>query len=961
MIIASLNINSLGNKIDPLREIVGSNIDILILVETKIDDSFTDSQFCIKGFKQPPFRLDRNKFGGGIMVYVREDIPSQKLSKHNFKKSVEGLFIEINLRKSKLLLFATYHSTHVKYGMSDMEYLEEVGLALDVYSNYDRFLLAGDFNMEEEDVHLNDFLFEYKAKNLVKAKTCFKSIENPTCLDLFITNSYQSFQKTTTVSTGLSDFHNMIVTVMKTTFPKSKPKIIMYRDHKKFIEENFRVDLRLELGKVEVQDYETFEKIFLDVYDKHAPCKKKVLRANQKPYMTKTLRKAIMRRSVLENKFYKDKSSESRIKYKKQKNYTSKLLKKEKRAYFRNLRTDNFTDNKKFWNTVKPLFSNKGDNTQNITIVKDKIIADDLEVAETFNQFFKESVKSLNINENKILQNDTGSLSDNVEIALKKFENHPSINNIKKMVEIDSKFSFSKITTTDVKIELKSLGTKKASTFMGVPSKRLKQVTDVIVEPLTQIWNIEVIDHLKFPTRLKYADITPIFKKLERVFEKNYRPVSILPVISKIFERIMQKQIMKFVGNFLSNYLCGYRKGYNTQYALIMMIEKWKKSLDNKGNAGAVLMDLSKAFDTLNHDLLIAKLAAYGFEKSALAIILDYLTDRWQRTKINTSLSTWVELLNGVPQGSVLGPLLFNLYINDLFYEIKETHPCNFADDTSLNAFDRSLEELLRKLESDTISVIIWFENNFMKLNQDKCHFLIATNTNEHLWIKVGNEMIWESPEEKLLGLTIDKHLNFNSHVKNICKKASQKMYALARVAKFLTFHRKRVLLKAFIESQFSYCPLIWMFCSRKMNRKINYIHERALRLVYDDYESSFDELLSKDNTVSIHHRNIQYVAIEMYKITHNLCPPFMNELVVEQKKFAGRSGINFRKPKVYTVYNGDNSFRNFGPRVWDEMLPKKYKSCRSLEEFKTLIKSWKPKDCPCRLCKQFIPKLGFI
>ena len=257
-----------------------------------------------------------------------------------------------------------------------------------------------------------------------------------------------------------------------------------------------------------------------------------------------------MRRSVLEHKFYKDKSSESCRKYKKQKNYTNKLLKKEKK-HFTNLRTNNFTDNKKFWNTVKPLFSNKGDNTQNITLVKDKkIISDDVEVAQTFNQFFKESVKSLNINENKILQNDTGSLSDHVEIALRKFENHPSINNIKNMVNIDSKFSFSKIATTDVKVELKSLKTKKASTFMGVPSKQLKQVTDIILEPLTQIWNIEVIDRLKFPTRLKYADITPIFKKLERVFEKNYRPVSILPVVSKIFERIMQKQIMMFVGNF---------------------------------------------------------------------------------------------------------------------------------------------------------------------------------------------------------------------------------------------------------------------------------------------------------------------------------------------------------------------------------------------------------------------------
>ena len=199
-----------------------------------------------------------------------------------------------------------------------------------------------------------------------------------------------------------------------------------------------------------------------------------------------------------------------------------------------------------------------------------------------------------------------------------------------------------------------------------------------------------------------------------------------------------------------------------------------------------------------------------------------------------------------MPQGSVLGPLLFNLYINDLFCIITNTHPCNFADDTSLNAFDMSLENLIFNLEHDTLSVINWFENNFMKLNEDKCHFIVAANTNEHLWVKVGKEMIWESSEEKLLGVTIDKNLNFNTHLSILCNKVSQKISALARVVKFIPFYKKKILLKTFIESQFSYCPLIWMFCSRKMNRKINHIHERALRLVYGDYTASFGELLKK-------------------------------------------------------------------------------------------------------------------
>ena len=179
-------------------------------------------------------------------------------------------------------------------------------------------------------------------------------------------------------------------------------------------------------------------------------------------------------------------------------------------------------------------------------------------------------------------------------------------------------------------------------------------------------------------------------------------------------------------------------------------------------------MDISKAFDIVNHKLLLAKLYAYGFDRQALLLIKSYLENRWYRTKINIPFSSWKELLIAVPQGSVLGPLLFNIYFNDLFFFLDNTEASNYADDTDLYACDTNLETLLYRLEHDGHIAIEWFESNCMKLNEDKCHFLISDNKIEHLFVNVGPYKIWESNAVKILGITVDASLKFNIHSDSI-------------------------------------------------------------------------------------------------------------------------------------------------------------------------------------------------
>ena len=274
-------------------------------------------------------------------------------------------------------------------------------------------------------------------------------------------------------------------------------------------------------------------------------------------------------------------------------------------------------------------------------VVDDKNLPDDKKTAGTFNNYFNNAVKSLNLQCDPEHLNDVFDENDPIKIAIKKFKNHPSIVNISENIPKTTTFSFYETETDSIKKIIDNLDSRKSGIFGGIPANCLKGVSDISAKFLHTVWNDEVLTDLKFPSELKLADVVPAFKKEDSTLVENYRPISLLPIISKIFERIMLNQITTYMNEYLSRYLCGYRKGFNTQTALSSLIEKWKQIIDNKGYGAAILMDLSKVFDTINHELLIAKLHAYGFAKESLLIILSFLSGRWQNVKIDSSSSCW--------------------------------------------------------------------------------------------------------------------------------------------------------------------------------------------------------------------------------------------------------------------------------------------------------------------------------
>ena len=319
----------------------------------------------------------------------------------------------------------------------------------------------------------------------------------------------------------------------------------------------------------------------------------------------------------------------------------------------------------------------------------------------------------------------------------------------------------------------------------------------------------------------------------------------------------------------------------------------------------------------------------------------------------------WSYILHGVAQGSILGALIFNIYLCDLFMFLEESDIANYADDNSPFSCNSDTHTVLEKLDNDAKILLRWIRNNNLKANPDKFHLLLSDSDDRHS-IKIDKYTIQNSKSEKLLGIIFDNDLMFNSHVSKLCTKASQKLHALSRVCNIMNFKQRRLIMKSFIHSQFGYCPIVWMFHSRGLNNRINNIHERTLRIVYKDYTTPFDELLRKDGSFTIHERNVQLFCIELFMIVNGLCPTIMSKILPLKNNVRYPRENIFITNNIRTVRYGGDSLTHMGPKIWS-IIPENIRNQSSLSLFSKKIKAWKPNNCPCRLCKIYVHGVGYI
>ena len=526
-------------------------------------------------------------------------------------------------------------------------------------------------------------------------------------------------------------------------------------------------------------------KLMACVTDFHAPRKTRKPVDQPVPFMNARFRKACHTKAMARNKFFKcGRTQRLWEKYRQLRNTAAKIKVSSMRKYFDDkCNSEKAVGNSKmFWDTIKPFMTDKVKySNESISIkIGNSIVNEHAAVTNAFNEYFGQVAST--IGNDKPIEED-----ECIESIIESHNDHLSLHLIRdKVGRIGNVFNFQEVNECEAKKLIENLNPKKGPGYDMLPPKLIKAASAEFTKPLTSLVN-QSVKSCHFPEGLKLA---ALYKSCDNLHTGNYRPVNIFTCFSKIFERVYSNQLYDYFDKLLSSLLAAFRKHYNCQRVLINLIENCRKALDSHEYIGLILMDLSKAFDCLPHRLFLCKLHTYGVFKDACQLIRTYLMNRRQRVKVGCSRSDWMEMNKGVPQGSVLGPLLFNIFINDLvLYLHGKCSLLNHADDNTIGMAHTDLYEFKDQLVNCTSMAIKWFDSSHMKSNASKFQAMIMkpSPSTDPIMADINGCNVQTSDCVKFLGIHIDDKLRFQTHISVICSRASRQINALNRVSKSLS------------------------------------------------------------------------------------------------------------------------------------------------------------------------------
>ena len=923
-----VNARSLANKIDVLTA-ESINFDIMTISETWLSNLDADSSLSVPNFHSP-VRLDRpGDRHGGVAIYVRDSLYC-KARPDLQVPNLEAVWVETKLDQESLLIGSFYRppSEPVKYWEMINESVTKASATML------KMVILGDFNtdfLDKPSQHLTNILNVHSLKQLVDFPTRITETTSK-CLDLIITQNTQTVLSIIDYPPFCSD-HNVPCVILKQ--PKQtrysyKRNIYIYS---KLDKPKFRTLLQNEnwdmiLGQHTIDEScELFTNRFSEIIKQCVPTKSVTVRSNDAPWFSPEIRTLINKRNKMHKKAKLTNSTEDWRSFRELRNNVVNLVKTKKIEYYNDLNNKvsdpKLFGQKEWWKLVKQFMKKTGIESDEIPPlnVNGQILYTNQEKANALNYFFIQQGNLINA-ETDPLPHVERKDTEIREIILKEFE---------------------------VKKAMTNLNPNKASGPDEINNKMLITAADIISTPLTKYFN-RCLSQGKFPQKWKMANVSPIHKKGKKDECNNYRPISLLSCLGKLFERCVHSHLYNFIttNNLITKCQSGFMKGDSTINQLIAIHTNLVENFDKGITTQTVFFDISKAFDRVWHRGLLHKLEATGIRGKLLDWLQDYLTHRSQRVVLKGQSSVDLTVNSGVPQGSVLGPLLFLLYINDIVDNVNSTMKL-FADDTSFSLGMENADTRTTTLNTDLKKIDDWAKLWKVQFNESKTKLINTKRGNSIVHnLTFGNHIIEEANCHKHLGITIQGNCKWDNHIENIVRKTSVLINCLRSFKHKLNRKTLETMYKSFILPIFDYADILWDNCTVNQSTLLENMHLDALRTITGTvHGTSHAKLLNESGFCSLKERRKRHKLLYYFRIVNGLCPDYLQNLlpplVSTHNPYHRRKPLERVIPRFHTeTYR--NSFILSSTTLWND-LPPHVQEIQSLSQFKRYLRS--PDEIP--------------
>ena len=852
-IVINMNTRNLTNKYEDLEYICEKVMpDIICITESWMDESVPENGFIPTGYniirkdRSKGFKKKYNKTtGGGIAIIYKNNINVERKT-YLTEKIEEILWVQPKTKDPFLLglLYKPDYSDMLelkKESENEESILENNIKKATQVSN--RLIICGDFNIDmnspsnPKTKQLTTVYETYQLKQHIKKPTRVDPRSGRASIidHIWATEEAPSIIRSGTFI-GLSDHFATyaIINAIKQPIPDEK---IQFRSFKNYKQEQYQEDLKMKIEEnknlheyVSAKDVngatDELIKTLREVIDAHAPTKVITTKYMQQkiPWFNNILKEKIAFKNQLleDRRLYGSKCFNNRIK--ELSNEIHYLKRKFKKKYVAEKLEESEGNSKSYWKLINDLlFRGKPKKT----IEPDMINQDK---ANQINKFF-------------------ATVGTEIQKALKTTIHQRNLNGL-------IGFEFVPETVSSISKIFDQIKIDTATGTDEIPAKLLKDAKVVLVPIVTLLINLSY-ETYTFPNCLKHARIKPLYKSEDINEPKNYRPISILPTLSKIFERAATNQITKYLeqNNLITHTQHAYRQKHSTQTCLIEVVNHLYEILDNKKTPAIISLDLSKAFDSINHDLLLSKLADLKMSESTIKWVKSYLSNRKQITKFQHFTSEEEEITSGIPQGSILGPLMFVCFTNDFSKSFDASLKImSYADDTQIIVNDKNMENLKTKIKSAIDTAQTWYKDNTMKMNVGKTEILIINKTSTVKNFKIFFEndgkpvKVTASPWIKVLGVKIDHQLNWNSQINYVKKNSINAIRQVHRINHLLPVKHRIQLYNTLVTPHFDYSDVVWGGCGKTNSKRIQIAQNFAVRSITgnrkrDSASASFNKL----------------------------------------------------------------------------------------------------------------------